>query len=265
MLSPADVASYRQNGYLTIPDLLNQTEVQALQDELARLLAEGLLRNVARAGDGVTPTTMANLQICPIGPHSRLVRSLPFDERIVAITTVILGDAVRQRLDQIFLKPAHHGMGTGWHQDNNYFREAQGDDNFRGLGIWIAIHEATAANGTMRIVPHRQGEVLEHVRDGNSNHHRTCAAEIDESQAITIEVPAGGALVFSYGVPHCTGANTTDHDRAGLALHFQDASLSFEAKALTPIIAGPGANGGVDEYGEDLRGVWQELTAPASV
>ena len=122
----------------------------------------------------------------------------------------LIGDPVRLRLDQIFLKPGKHGVGTNWHQDNAYF---QIPDPLLGVALWTAVHAGTAANGTMRVIPGSFRTQYEHSRDGDSNHHVRCYPP--EEEAVTIELPAGGALFFAYGVAHATGANTTDKRPGG--------------------------------------------------
>ena len=54
---------------------------------------------------------------------------------------------VRQ-LDHIFLKPAHTGIGTDWHQDNAYFKIS---DPTKGTAMWIALHDAHIENGTLHL------------------------------------------------------------------------------------------------------------------
>src|SRR6185436_3624996 len=100
---------------------------------------------------------------------------------------------------------------------------------------------------------------MEHARDGNSDHHIGC--KVDESQAIPIEIKAGGVLFFNYGVPHCTKANTTDKERAGLALHFlrwdyRRADRPNDYKG--PILSGPDATGGLREFGVKVDGTWEQ-------
>ncbi len=119
-------------------------------------------------------------------------------------------------LDQIFLKPGGHGAGTKWHQDNAYWHQP---DPTAGVGMWIAVHAATRANGTMHIIPGSHTSAAAHERDPGSNHHID-AHHVDETQALPIELPAGGVLFFNFGILHCTRGNQTDQDRAGLALHF---------------------------------------------
>jgi len=223
--------------------------------ELDRFKREGLLRNVATAGDGKTVSTaVQNLQICPIQPRSRLYRALPFHPRIVATVGALIGDPFVFYLDQIFLKPGKTGAGTDWHQDNAYFKIS---DPARGVGMWTALHAATVANGTMHVIPGSHRETFAHERDPNSDHHIRMV--VDDARGVPIELPAGGVLFFIYGIAHCTKANNTDRERAGLALHFLNAGfIPGEAKwpPATPLLSGPDADGGAGVYGEDFRGSW---------
>jgi ectoine hydroxylase len=117
--TPEQIARFREEGYLALPQFWSLEEVAALQAELACLQREGKLRNVATDGDGKTHSqTVANLQLCPMSPHSALFRALPFAPRVVEAIRQLIGDPVVLHLDQVFLKPARHGAGTNWHQDN---------------------------------------------------------------------------------------------------------------------------------------------------
>ena len=69
---------------------------------------------------------------------------------VIGLLRRLLGPEITLHLDQIFLKPGRTGMGTAWHQDNAYFKIPQ---PLRGTAMWIAIHDATVANGTLRVVP----------------------------------------------------------------------------------------------------------------
>jgi phytanoyl-CoA hydroxylase len=265
-LTPAQLADYDRLGYATVPDFFDAAEIAVMRAELDRLVAAGLLRNVATEGDGRTiSSTAQNLQICPLSGPSRVFRSLPFAAKVAGQFHQVLRAPCYLRLDQIFLKPAHHGAGTSWHQDNGYFRDGADGHARRGAGMWIALHDATVANGTMRVIPGAFDRTLDHRRDPGSDHHITC--RVDESRAVPIELPAGGILLFNWGVPHCTTANRTDRARAGLALHAQDLALRPEVineGFHHPVLTGDSADGGRSIYGEDLRGSWERMVAPVA-
>ena len=256
------IEQFQTQGYLAVPDFWTGEEVAAMQAELERFKRDGVFRNVATAGDGKTEVqSAANLQVCPIWPHSTLFRAMPFASKVAQAVEQLIGGPVLLHLDQVFLKPGQHGVGTNWHQDNAYFHI---ENPLHGTALWTAVHEATAANGTMRIVPGVFREKLEHTRDLESNHHIRCFP--DESKALTIELPAGGALFFAYGTPHATGANTTDKERAGMALHFLNSAANGTARGgfepgKRPYLTGPHATGGEKEYGERVAGTWENEVA----
>ncbi len=275
-LTPAELDIFKTEGFVVIPDFFTATEVVALQADVAELQANGKLRNVVVAKDGATGTTPTtsttafNLQICPIGlVNSRLIASLPWRAGVPEVVATLLGGDSVQHLDQIFLKPGKHGVGTKWHTDNAYFHAT--DPRF-GVGMWIAVHAANRANGSMRLIPRSHLQTFAHERDGESDHHITCAKVIDERHEILVEVPAGGVVFFNYGVAHATGPNTTDRERAGLALHFMlGTQVATEDHAFKDIpverwrwLSGSRCTGGLEHHGEDLRGQWAAEVARLS-
>jgi ectoine hydroxylase-related dioxygenase (phytanoyl-CoA dioxygenase family) len=265
-LSHNQIDAYNRVGYISVEGFFSPDEVAAMRAELERFKRDGLIRNVSTEGDGRTTSTRAmNLQVLPLSDKSDLFRALPFHPKVVEAVTQLIGEPVLLELDQIFLKPGRHGAGTNWHQDNAYFKIS---DPTKGVGMWTALHDANFANGTMQVIPEVFREKFRHDRDPGSDHHVTMAAVADEDKAVVVELKAGGVLFFNYGVPHCTKGNNTDHERAGLALHFvREEFVNDEymhpGQAGNPYINGPKASGGEKEYGRRLSGVWQEQVAKA--
>ena len=268
-LTQDQISLFLDQGYVAVPGFFDPEETAALQADVERLQRHGFLRNVSTDGDGATHSqTAQNLQLCPCSPYSALMRSLPFERKVTDAVTALIGDEVALQLDQIFLKPPGTGRGTNWHQDNAYFRIKR---PVRGVAMWIAIHDANAENGTLRLVPHAFREALEHQRDPFSDHHIFC--RVDESEAELIELKAGGVVFFCYGAPHATGDNRSDKARAGLAYHFihiEETDADFFAKRQAhphPHLTGPEASYGEKEYGENLKDRFQgrvkELAAEA--
>jgi phytanoyl-CoA hydroxylase len=261
-LSPEQIEQFRTEGYLALPEFWTPEEIAAIRRELDRLKEAGLLRNVATDGDGTTHSQVkANLQLCPMAPHSTFFRAMPFASKVAETVKALLGDPVLLHLDQVFLKPAGHGAGTNWHQDNAYFKIA---NPLKGTALWTAVHDATIANGTIRVIPRAFSKALPHERDMDSDHHIRCWP--DESRAVPIELPAGGVVFFCYGTPHATGGNATDHERAGVALHFLNGDEDGEANGGFPLgkrpyLTGPDATGGEREYGTTIAGTWEDEIA----
>ncbi|MCY4022643.1 MAG: phytanoyl-CoA dioxygenase family protein [Anaerolineaceae bacterium] len=256
--SPQQVERFREEGWLGVSEFWSDREIAAMRVELQSLRDAGLLHNVSTEGDGTTYSKRtANLQLCPMYPHSRFFRAMPFADKVAEAIGQLIGDPVILHLDQVFLKPAGHGAGTNWHQDNAYFRIP---DPLGGTAMWTAVHDATVANGTIRVIPGSYRVEYEHSRDPFSDHHIRCYPP--EEDAVSIELPAGGVAFFAYGVAHATGANKTDSDRAGIAHHFVNGSMKdirWRKKKLSenPWLSGPAASGGEREYCERISGTWE--------
>ena len=253
-LTQAHTDKFRQDGYLALPSFFDAREIRALQTEVSRFQREGLVRNVATQGDGKTPSkTQANLQLIPLFDKSDLMRALPFQDKVIDAVGNLIGDPFILHLDQMFLKPGHHGTGTSWHQDNAYFKIP---DPLRGTAMWIAVHDANRANGTIHVIPGSYQEKYDHYRDPGSDHHIRCDPPAERE--VAIELPAGGIAFFCYGTAHCTKANTTDKERAGLAFHFlhQDQIDQANMAGNKPILSGPDASDGLKEYGVQVADSW---------
>jgi ectoine hydroxylase-related dioxygenase (phytanoyl-CoA dioxygenase family) len=268
-LAKAQAEQFRAEGFLIVEDFYSEREILAMRAEIDRFKNVGLLRNVHTEGDGATHSqTHQNLQLCPMQPHSPLFRALPFDPKVVQAIESLIGSPMLQHLDQVFLKPARTGRGTGWHQDNAYFKI---DQPLMGTAMWIAVHDATVENGTMQLIPRMVDMPLPHDRDPNSDHHIGC--EVDESQAVPCVLKAGGVAFFAYGTPHCTKDNTSDGERAGVAYHFLRADhahpeLIQDDRDCRPYLTGSNASQGLTEYGVSQTDAWEreiEKTLRAAV
>jgi ectoine hydroxylase-related dioxygenase (phytanoyl-CoA dioxygenase family) len=261
MLTGAQLRQYREEGFLALPQFYDEAQTRALQQEVERLQADGLLRDVS------TDERQSNLQLVATWKHSQLLRDVPFHPRLRALVSQVVGTPAFLYFDQIFLKPARHGAGTSWHQDNDYFKLRNPMD---GVAVWTAVHAATAENGTMRFIPGSHRQALPHSRDPLSDHHVRCYP--DEARARLTELPAGGVVIFTFNTAHATGPNHTDRTRAGFALHFasvegaRDAGIHHgrDGRPLEyipgtpgrPLISGPEFSRGMSEYGIDSCARW---------
>lgn len=236
MLSDAQTRQFREDGFTVVPQLLERDIAKALLRELARLRGDGHAWDVSLQPLREVPPT--NLHFGDLSAHSSLVRALVLAPCLLAVATQLLGEPIVFLQDQAFWKPAFIGLGTCWHQDNTYFQLA---DPAAGLGIWIALHPATVANGTMRVIPGSHHQTIAHrLCPGTAYIQR--AQDVDESRAVAIELAPGGAVIFHTGVLHCTGDNTSADPRAALAVHYvhADQCAGRDQATLRRIVRAPG-------------------------
>ena len=267
LVTDKHVKEFKRNGFTKIDNFWSTEELSIIKHALESVYNKGKLNNVATESDGETHTSEdKNLQLCPLMPEHQAFDCLPFAPKVGnAISKLILEDineSCNCYLSQTFWKPARHGLGTGWHQDNAYFKLSEGR---KGTAMWTAVHDANIENGTLHVIPRMDSEVLPHVRDLSSDHHITCKDSVNEADAVSVEIPAGGVVFFNCNVPHSTRANTTNKPRAAVAYHFvstnvardRQFSLPEGAQYTTPIISGPESD---VEMVKQKQNLWLEMT-----
>ncbi len=140
------------------------------------------------------------------------LRSFLFSETMADICRATLGDDAYFFFDQFVVKGPEGGLPFSWHQDSGYVVGNGGpSDHAPYLTCWCPLDDATAENGTVRVIPgsHRGG-ILPHARHVGTNDLVGAPAE---AEGVIVEVPAGSVVAFSSLLLHATGANRSDRPR----------------------------------------------------
>jgi len=204
---------YDEDGCFVLDDALDPATVRSLLDEIDPLEAESeaVLRGlpdgkffIARAGEitFVPHLVLRRPQLREFcaGP---VFRDLAHD---------LIGPAVRLYWDQAVYKKPETPADFPWHQDNGYtYVEPQ-----QYLTCWIALTDATEANGCPWVVPglHRRGTLRHWMTDLGWR----CLAEAPGAAPVPARV--GSIVVFSSLTPHRTGPNLTDGVRKAYIVQF---------------------------------------------
>jgi phytanoyl-CoA hydroxylase len=217
MLSPSQIAAYRRDGVIVVPDVFSADEIAEL-----RRVTDGF---VARSARIVANDDIFDLEDSHSAAEPRVRRiKTPHawddayfragrNPTIVAILKDLWG-SVRFDTGKLNMKSAGYGAPVEWHQDWAFYPHT--NDDLAAVGIML--DDMTMENGAMLVVPgSHQGPVLDHHGpDG-----RFCGA-ID---------PADPALDVSDAVPclGIAGSVTVHHVRAvhGSATNFSGAERRF--------------------------------------
>lgn len=214
-LSEQEVRQFDELGFVAVPDLVDADALAEATDELDRLEAEvdAFLKTQA---DG--RFSIAETGALTVTPHavtrSEVLRDFSRQPRIADLCADLVGPDVRLYWDQAVYKKHEKPRRVPWHQDNGYtYVEPQAY-----LTIWVALTDATIENGCPTVAPglHRMG-TLEHTYVDPLGHECLTGHPDD---AVQVEVPAGGAVVFSSLTPHLTGPNLTEATRKAYILQY---------------------------------------------
>lgn len=142
------------------------------------------------------------------------------DPAVTDPVAAILGEDLLALGSSFFTKEPKTPAYVSWHQDLHYWG-LEGDDE---VTAWIALSPATRASGAMRFVPGSHTEIVAH---NDTFHHdnlltrgQELAVEVDEEDAIDVELAPGEMSIHHGRLFHASDPNTTDDRRIGLAIRY---------------------------------------------
>lgn len=223
MISPREVQSFVDDGYLVVKALVGPEEVEAARNDVA-LFAEGHYPAENLPADG--------RMLAVHFPHwvSAVALGLVHHPGVVDVVSKVAGahlahwnGRVKCMQSMLFLKPP--GLqGQAWHQDERFIPTRD-----RSLmGAWIALDDATTENGCLWVIPgsHLDG-VLYPFRDhGLPDEFDPTdeAYDFDATGAIPVEVQTGDVVFFNGYLLHRSLKNRSDGTRRALVNHYMSSS-----------------------------------------
>ncbi len=225
ILSEAEIAAYRRDGYLVPRFRLPAADLARLQALMERLAADN-------------PGLVDKPIISPHLPGSGAQGLKAADGWIDIATHPDILDLVAQ-LDgpdlvlwgsSVFYKRGGGGPHTSWHQDAQAWPMIKPAAT---TSVWIAATDSTVRNGCLRVIPgsHEARRIAEHgyAHPTASIVSRSIAAhEFDEAAARDVELEAGQMVIFDIFTVHGGGPNPEARPRAGYALRFMPATSHYD-------------------------------------
>lgn len=231
-IGPAEVAFYREHGYLVVRRAFTPAEVASALAGLKDLI---MGKYPAYAGVSFEAAAKAILPTLSVEDRQDAVRKLwlfvNYEARLKAIShhagliatvRTLLGDREPEMFqDMCLMKPPRLGREKPWHQDHAYFDYPLGTPI---VGAWIALDEATVENGCMQILPgrHREGPIPHF----NRRDWQICDKVIMGTRSVAAPLPPGGMLLFDGLLPHGTPHNSSPNRRRALQFHYAPAGIT---------------------------------------
>jgi ectoine hydroxylase-related dioxygenase (phytanoyl-CoA dioxygenase family) len=212
MAVPSDLAArYQRDGYYVPLD--------AAAPEIARDVLDRIDR-VSPAQQARAPHPWLYKSYLLLTPIADLVRTPAI---LDAIETILGPDIVAISAD-IWVKEPGTGRRVSWHQDAQYYTL----EPMAVVNAWVALTDATVANGCMRFIPgSHAGGLRRHInRPGPDNmllHGQTLDPPVDEERAVAAPLRAGQMSLHHGYLAHASGPNETDGRRVGLAIKYSPA------------------------------------------
>ena len=239
MLTQDQIDFYRENGYLTLPNILTPDEVSeanAIIDdfiEKSRTVTESS-RHYDLEPDHTPEHPKVRRLGSPIVYHP-LFDALMRSGRILDRLVPLIGSDIRAQGNKINIKPGDGGSPVEWHQDFAHHPQTNSDL----CAVGIALEKITLENGCMMVIPgSNTGPVFDHHQNGAFIGGISPRRDgIDLSTAVPLQLDAGDISIHHTLTLHGSAANTSSRSRRLLIYEYGAAdawplSNAFDANIL---------------------------------
>lgn len=227
-LTQDQLRSYDEQGFLLLPDLLSQEEVDFLRAEVPKLYSDNSLRRVVEKEGYATRSVY--------GCHLVSDRCNRFagHPKLLEPARQLVDDDVYIYQFKINAKVAFQGDVWKWHQDYIFWRNEDGLPAPRVTNVAIFLDEVTEFNGPLFLIPgsHREGVIEVPPLDTRP----TSGAYKDAPDWITtltadlkysIDTPKVAELVERYGI-------TSPKGKPGYAIFFHSNLVHASTINISP-------------------------------
>ena len=225
-ITDTQIQDYRRDGYLLLPALFSQAEVQAMKDQLPAVFAEDSPARVMEKESGVVRSVYDSHRTHEV--FARMVR----DPRLLVPAQRLLDDEVYVHQFKINAKLAFRGEVWEWHQDYIFWRNEDGMPTENVVTVALFLDDVTEFNGPLLFVPGSQrGGVIEpRARRDAGEGEESWKADVSATLSYTVQQdtlaelvseggitapkgPAGSVLFFDGNVVHGSAPNMSPFDR----------------------------------------------------
>ncbi|HOA71977.1 MAG TPA: phytanoyl-CoA dioxygenase family protein [Phycisphaerae bacterium] len=238
MLTAEQVEFFHRNGYVRGGKLLELDEVHELRERLDAVLAgksdTGGRVEYAATIENKDPAVGGVLQVVNIWKQDSVFRRHHSRPALVEMARQLTGTPVLRIFhDQILSKPPRNGRPVNWHQDYGYWQMVTPADL---ITCWVALDDATIANGCMQVIPgsHRWGLLAANTNLGDDDPEAILKLVSlppgEKLEKVAIELPAGHCMWHHCLTLHGTDVNRTDKPRRAVITHLMPGHCRYDSR-----------------------------------
>ena len=213
LLSDAQIAQYREEGYLAPVRIMSEDAAAALRAALERVEARmgGPLRGDLRHKSHLLFPFLADLVRHP---------------RLLDAVEDLLGPDLLCWNSNFFIKEAANPAFVSWHQDSTYW----GLSAPEVATAWVALTPSNAANGAMAVIP--GSHTLDQVAHRDTFHRHNLltrgqeiAVEVDAAKSVMLTLRPGEMSLHHVRLVHGSAPNPSADRRIGFAIRYIPTSI----------------------------------------
>jgi len=213
-LSETELAKFREDGFVFLPELFSREEAALLLSEAKQIYASDR-EEVWREKSGVARTAFA------AHTYNEAHRRLGAHPRLIEPVVQYLEEQVYMHQYKINAKAAFDGAVWQWHQDYGTWQRDDEMPEPRAFNIALFLEDVTPANGPLLFIPksHKAG-VLQAGHDLETTSYplwtldrETVTKLADDGGCEAPIGPAGSVVMFHGNLVHASPPNISPFDR----------------------------------------------------
>lgn len=231
-LTESQIESYRADGFIQLPDVFVGDELKRARDAIAGAVeSETDKKHLEQSKATGTRAVYEQIFIQRVNLWTRHpdVRSIVLSPRLANLAARLEGVPMRIWHDHaLFKEPGLGNNKTPWHQDSVYWPHQQ---RVHQTTIWIALKDATVANGCMSFVAgtHKLGP-LPPIDLVNPQDIFKYAPQIKPVKPKVCELKAGSVTFHSGLTFHYAGPNKSDGMREAFAIIYMPDGTTYDGQ-----------------------------------
>ncbi len=219
-----DPEGWSRDGFAIVRSFFTEPEIARIGAAVDAVHAEGVAHGRSFRHGNLFYHVAAGPQVRMVqwpSYHNAVLDDVRRDPRFHALLADLIGDDIKQIINQLHWKGQGGGGDFAWHQDSRSRRPASAYRNLASAYVQtgLAIDPHDAASGGMRFVrgSHVRGDlgldedaiVLGRAMDDN----RLAAHGLSEDDVVQLDLAPGDLALWSPYLVHGSGQNRADHAR----------------------------------------------------
>lgn len=227
-LTPSQIESYSNNGYLVLRSVYGEETVRA-----AKIVCENIFSGKTKCYTNTEPKSnqvRSALDVIRLDGLSQMM-----DKNMTATSQAILGGETYVHQSRINYKYGKSANGWNWHSDFETWNSKDGMPDMRCFTAMVCIDSNTIENGCLNVIPKShlsfigcpkvdglsaESEFSEQIEGVPSEDVIARLMRKIGTSVVPIECSAGDVVLFDCNTLHYSGPNTTNEKRTNLYIVF---------------------------------------------
>jgi ectoine hydroxylase-related dioxygenase (phytanoyl-CoA dioxygenase family) len=212
-LTQDQILDYHEQGYTLVEDMFPQSELDAMNEELDRLMDEGAGKDAHGKG-----------WIMQLGLVSKTTEAFCADDRILDLIAPLVYPGIAIFSSKLVSKEPNDDAICHWHQDDAYYTKHSQSEH--RMSIWTALQDTIIEHGCLEVIP---GSHKRSLQPTSTRKEGLCTLamdiDIDMNERVFCPVKAGTMILFSSLLWHGSAGNRTNQRRRAFIVSFQEATV----------------------------------------